>query len=128
MNLTISKVKDGSFKFENLEKGKYLIKFTGTLSTPASLGSFIQWYNGKSSFDANIITITDEKGADLGLITILKKSVLSVQMPQRTYSPTNPKDVKYTVSILNDQKELLAKQSFNIGTESSIKSHNGLLN
>lgn len=116
----ISKVKDGSFKFENLEKGKYLIKFTGTLSTPASLGSFIQWYNGKSSFDANIITITDEKGADLGLITILKKSVLSVKMPKRTFSPTNPKDVKYTVSILNDQKELLAKQSFNIGTESSM--------
>ena len=119
ITFTITEV-NGSFKFENLEKGKYLIKFTGTLSTPASLGSFIQWYNGKSSFDATIINITDEKGADLGLITILKKPVLSVQMPQRTYSPTNPKDVKYTVSILNDQKELLAKQSFNIGTESSI--------
>lgn len=119
ITFTITEV-NGSFKFENLEKGKYLIKFTGTLSTPASLGSFIQWYNGKSSFDATIINITDEKGADLGLITILKKSVLSVKMPKRTFSPTNPKDVKYTVSILNDQKELLAKQSFNIGTESSM--------
>lgn len=117
---TIPEITDGSFEFRNLEKGKYLIKFTGISATPNSLGHFIQWYNGKSSFDANIINITDEKGADLGLITILKKSVLSVKMPKRTFSPTNPKDVKYTVSILNDQKELLAKQSFNIGTESSM--------
>lgn len=120
IEFTISKVTDGSFEFKNLEKGKYLIKFTGASATPNSLGHFIQWYNGKSSFDANIINITDEKGADLGLITILKKSVLSVQMPKRTFSPTNPKDVKYTVSILNDQKELLAKQSFNIGKKSSM--------
>jgi len=120
IEFTISKVTDGSFEFKNLEKGKYLIKFTGASATPNSLGHFIQWYNGKSSFDANIINITDEKGADLGLITILKKSVLSVKMPKCTLDPTNPKDVKYTVSILNDQKELLAKQSFNIGKKSSM--------
>ncbi|UTC76844.1 hypothetical protein E4O04_01960 [Treponema sp. OMZ 799] len=117
---TVSRLQDGSFEFKNLEKGKYLIKFTGAVATPESLGNFMQWYNGKSSFDANIINITDEKGADLGLITILKKSVLSVQMPKHTFSPTNPKDVKYTVSILNDKKELLAKQSFNIGKKSSM--------
>lgn len=118
IDFTISGGTDGSFEFKNLASGKYLIKFTGASVTIGSLGHFIQWYNGKSSFDATIINITDEKGADLELITILKKPALSVQMPKRTYSPTNPKDVKYTVSILNDQKELLAKQSFNIGTES----------